>query len=118
MIEKIESKAFKQTYEAKPVIFHEATSPHFTCKFAFRQDDTVMQIKPVFQPTRPEFHTILSDAVDSCMGIKKEDAVVEYIDDELIDGPNFYISLKGFGESHRMNQTLVEKILTLLHEKL
>lgn len=114
----INTKLFDKRYETRPIIFHEANSPHFMCKFAFREDDTVLHIHPAFKPVRPEFKEVLTEAVDSCMGIKKDDAKIEYIEDELIEDPSFYVCLSGFGETHSMNKILVEKILTKLHENL
>lgn len=118
MIEHFNSQEFNKSYETRPLTFHEAKSPHFTCNFAFREKDTVMHITPIFQPTRPEFLGLLTNAVNDCLGIKKDQGTVEYIDDEFLEQPSFYVSLDGFGEGHKMGQVLVEKILTKLHESL
>lgn len=114
----INTKLFDKGYETRPIVFHEATSPHFVCKFAFREDDTVLHIHPVYKPIRPEFTQILTEAVDACLGIKKDDAKIEYIEDELLEDSSFYVGLSGFGETHSMSRILVEKILTKLHENL
>ena len=49
--------AFNRTYSAEPLHFKEATSPHFKCKYTYREDGAVFQFEPTIIPIRKDFIT-------------------------------------------------------------
>jgi len=119
MISLYQSKTFNQSYETTPLKFHEATSPHFTCNYCFRDLDTILQIAPSYKPMRETFLSLLEEGIQKTLSTKSDLATVEVIDDPLLeDELSVFVKLTTFGKDHPMKDVIVTKVLTHLHEGL
>ena len=118
MIDQINSEAFNSSYEMKPVVFHTANSPHFECKFAFRENDLILQFYPTYLPIRPEVVPLVREGLGTILGSKRDQAKVETISDEFLDQPSVFVKIDGFGERNAMKDTIATKLITHLHEGL
>jgi hypothetical protein len=116
-----ETDTFNRAYSASPLEFSEAESPHFKCRYAHREADTVLHFSPTILPTRSDFTAILTKCLPPLIGEDRaEKSTVEIVKDELLDrGESVYVSIPEFTmHTLRASKMLVEKFLTAAHEGL
>lgn len=116
-----DTDTFNRTYEATPLMFSEAESPHFKCRYAHRDTDTVLQFEPTIIPTRSDFVNILQRCLPDLIGEERaERATVELVRDELLDrGESVYVAVPEFTRhTSRASRMFVERFLTAAHEGL
>jgi hypothetical protein len=114
-------EAFNTQYSATPLHFHEATSPHFKCKYAYRDEDTVLHLTPRIRPIREDMMSILKTALNSLVGEERgSTCVLEHIIDDLLeDGESIYIQVPGFTlKTLSSSELLVNRFLTAAHDRL
>ena len=113
--------AFNRTYSAKPLQFKEATSPHFKCKYTYRDDGAVFQFEPTIIPTRKDFISKVQNALPKIVGDDRaKQTTVELVKDDMIDrGESVYVLVPGFtSETLVASEMLAKKLLTATHDSL
>lgn len=115
------SDAFNRTYSAKPIQFKEATSPHFKCKYTYRDDGAVFQFEPSIIPTRKDFVSKVREALPGIVGDERaKTSTVEIVKDDMIErGESVYVLVPGFtSKTLSASELLAKKLLTATHESL
>lgn len=117
------SSAYNQFYVSTEIKLTTATAKMFNCDFVILDDKTQFHFYPKIKPLDSSEHhqlfgryeRIISEGLKNILGKSKE-YVVDVVDDGIVDS-NVFVSVKGFGSDNDHSRTLVEKLITFVHEK-
>jgi hypothetical protein len=107
----------QKSYKAEPIIFHETTSPYFTCLFAERGSDLIFQ----FYKTGKSTNEIILDRVKiifkDLLGRLDSVLKVEEVKDEMIEGgESVFVLVKGLRHNDYARSLLFKEPFVKLHE--
>jgi hypothetical protein len=112
---------FKKQYSARPLVFEKAESTHFTCKYCYRDSNTIYQFFPKIVPTRKDFISKIQELLPSIIGDERaEKCTVDHIVDERIEGgESICLVIPGFtNKTFDSSRRLATKLLTDFHNAL
>ena len=116
----VETAVFNSRYETTELIFHEATSAHFTCKYAYRDDATVYHVYPGLIERADDIVsnvlTILDDSVPADVRARSR---AEVMRDDDIGGVSVCVIVPDFtAETRTASEMLAKRVITRLHDAL
>ena len=120
-MEAFSKETFKKQYSAKPLVFETAQSTHFTCRYCYRDSNTIFQFSPKIIPTRKDFITKIRKLLPSIIGDDRADAcTIDHIVDERIEGgESVCLVIPGFtNKTLASSRQLSTKLLTDFHNAL
>lgn len=116
-ISNVYSQFENKTYRAEPIIFHETTSPFFTCLFAERGNDLIFQFYRTDSSSDELLLKRIKDIFTDCLGSLERALKVEHIVDENIDkGSSIYVQVSGLRNNSYAKQLLFRQPFERLHE--
>ena len=113
--------SFNRSYSATPILFETATSSHFVCKYAYRDDDTLYQFSPKVLPIRSDFVSKIQKLLPEIIGAERASkcSVEHLTDDQLEGGESVCLIVPGFtNKTTESSKRLSTKLLTDFHESL
>lgn len=120
-MEEFSKKAFKAQYSARPLTFEVAESTHFTCKYCYRDSNTIFQFSPKIIPVRKDFISTIRKLLPSIIGDERtQECTVDHIVDERIEGgESICLVVPGFtNKTLTSSRQLSTKFLTEFHNSL
>ena len=120
-MEVFSKETFNKRYSAEPLVFETAESTHFTCKYCYRDSNTIFQFSPKILPTRKDFIKKLKALLPSIIGEDRaENCTVDLIVDERIEGgESICLVVPEFtNKTLTSSRQLSTKLLTDFHESL
>jgi len=120
-MEEFSKETFKTQYSAQPLTFEVAESTHFTCKYCYRDSNTIFQFSPKIMPVREDFIRKIKKLLPDIIGDKRaQECDVDHIVDERIEGgESICLVVPGFtNKTLTSSRQLSTKFLTEFHNSL
>lgn len=117
------SEAYNQFYVPTEVKLTTANAKMFNCNFVTRENATQFHFYPKLKPLDSveqkalfdKYVAIIGEALEKILG-KKSDYLIDVVNDGVVEA-NIFVGVNGFGENHDLSRTLIEKLITFVHEK-